>query len=458
MSDRAFVLIVDNDADEGEVLAKSLSDSGHACKVVSSGDDAVSSMRQRPPDVVVTDFGLRGGMNGVELLRRAKEQSPDIEVIFITSADGDQSTSLPVSPDDPVRTCDSVVRPIDTAKVRRKVQNAARRAMSARQRRLMRESLDRAFNFEGIIGVNEVLAKELKRVTKLAPTKCTVLIVGESGTGKELVAAAVHTLSDRRNKPFMPVNCAALSESLLESELFGHVKGAFTGALADRKGMLEAADGGTLFLDEIGDMPLSMQAKLLRTLESGEFVRVGSNEVRHADVRFVAATHRDLWELVEARGFREDLFYRLHGHGAVRIPPLRQRREDIPLLVEHFIEQACQENGRTVASVTPEALRKLSNHSWRGNVRELRHVVERMVVESEQGVLDVGDLPDNIRGSTDIVHVGTPSLAGLSMADVERIHILNTLKLTGGNREKAASILKIGARTLYRKLKDYGIT
>jgi len=302
------------------------------------------------------------------------------------------------------------------------------------------------------------LAKEIKRLSKLAPTKSTVLIFGESGTGKELFAKAIHVNSPRCDKPFKPVNCAALTESLLESELFGHVKGAFTGALSDRKGVIESAAGGTLFLDEIGDMPLTMQAKLLRTLENGEVIRVGSNEVRHIDVRYVAATHRDLWQRVEEGKFREDLFFRMHAHGAIRIPPLRERREDIPLLIRHFMDRANAENDRAVSGVTPDAVRKLTNHSWRGNVRELKYVVERMVLETDNDMLDVEDLPDNIRGSTEIVPVGVPSLAGLSMADVERLHILTTLKLTGGNRERAAGILKIGERTLYRKLKDYGIT
>jgi len=254
------------------------------------------------------------------------------------------------------------------------------------------------------------------------------------------------------------VNCPSLSETLLESELFGHVRGAFTGAVSDRKGVLESADGGTLFLDEIGDMSLAMQAKILRAVENGEVMRVGSNEVRHVDLRFVAATHRDLWELVEEKKFREDLFYRLHGHGAIRLPPLRNRREDIPLLVHHFIEIAVRENGQPPRQVTPEAMRKLSNHTWRGNVRELKAVVERMIVEADGDPIGIEDLPEQIRGSTDIVPAAVPTLAGLSMADVERLHILNTLKLTGGNRERAAAVLKIGARTLYRKLKDYGVT
>ncbi len=456
MSDKAFVLIVEDAADRAESIVRSLSRSGHACKVVSGSDEAMASMRQRPPDVIVSERDLGAAANGFDLVRLAREEAPDTEIVLITTAEAGESALEAVDGDG--RSLEYVVAPIDADELRRKVDRAVQRAMTARRERLMHEQLGRAFSFEGMIGSGDALAREIKRLTKLAPTKCTVLIVGESGTGKEMVATAIHKQSTRSGKAFVPINCAALSENLLESELFGHVKGAFTGAVGDRKGLLEAADGGTMFLDEIGDMPLSMQAKLLRTLEGGEVKRVGANDVRHVDVRFVAATHRDLWQRFESGDFREDLFYRLHAQGAIRIPPLRERREDIALLVDHFIRMGNEENGRSVIGVTAEALRKLTNQSWRGNVRELKYVVERMVIEADHDMLDVEDLPDSVRGSTDLVPVGLPSLAGLSMADVEKIHILNTLKLTGGNREKAASILKIGARTLYRKLKDYGIT
>ena len=458
MSEKAFVLIVEDGAAPDEAVAEALSGSGHACKVVSSGVEAVESIRQRPPDVVITDYRLSGDLDGMEVLRATKKESPDTEVIIVTAHGSEQLAREALSPDSPYRAYDYIIKPLDLDLVRAKVDHAARQAMTARQNRLMREQLDRAFSFEGIIGTNQALAREIKRVSKLAPTKSTILIFGESGTGKELIAKAVHVNSPRSTKPFKPVNCAALTESLLESELFGHVKGAFTGALSDRKGVIESADGGTLFLDEIGDMPMTMQAKILRTLESGELMRVGSNDLRFVDVRYVAATHHDLWERVEAGEFREDLFFRLHAHGAIRLPPLRERREDIPLLIQHFINKANAEHDRDITGVTPEAVRKLTNYGWRGNVRELKYVIERMVVEADGDMLDVEDLPENIRGSTDIVPLGAPSLAGLSMADVERLHILSTLKLTGGNRERAAHVLKIGERTLYRKLKDYGIT
>ncbi len=458
MADTAFVLIVEDDPAHGEAVAEGLRRAGHACRLVSSGTEAIESVRTRPPDVVLTDYKLGGPQDGMDVLRETRKLSPNTEVILMTAYGSEQLARDALGPDNPTPAYDYLIKPVDIDLVRDKVNRAAAKAHAARDAQTIRTRRAEAFNFEGIIGSSPVLAKEIRRIQKLARSKSTVLIIGESGTGKELVAQALHSNSPRAAKPFKVINCAALSESLLESELFGHVKGAFTGAISDKKGILEAADGGTLFLDEIGDMPLSMQAKLLRTLENGELQRVGSTEMRYVDVRFVAATHRDLRDLVEKGEFREDLFYRLHAQGAVRLPPLRQRREDIPILAQHFLEQANAENGANVQAFSPEAMRRLTNHNWRGNVRELRSVIEQAVIESENETITPDDLPESLRTTTDIVPLGGPSLAGLSMADVERLHILNTLKLTGGNREKAAKVLQIGARTLYRKLKDYGVT
>ncbi|NOX58085.1 MAG: sigma-54-dependent Fis family transcriptional regulator [Planctomycetes bacterium] len=458
MSSTAFVLIVEDNAAHGEAIAEGLKREGHACKVVSSGAEAIASVGVRPPDVIITDYKLGGPLNGMDVLKQARELSPHTQVILITAFGSEQLVRDALGPENPTPAYDYLIKPIDIDDVREKVNRAAEQAIAARDSKTMREQIEQAFNYEGIIGTSAALAKEIRRIQKLAKSKSTVLIFGESGTGKELVAQALHANSRRSGKAFKVINCAALSESLLESELFGHVKGAFTGAIADKKGILEAADGGTLFLDEIGDMPLSMQAKLLRTLESGEVQRVGSTDTRFVDVRFVAATHRNLREMVDAQTFREDLFYRLHAQGAIRLPPLRQRREDIPILAKHFLEEACRENGIEVNGISTEVMRRLTNQTWRGNVRELRSVIQQMVIEAEGDTLEVEDLPESLRTTTDIVAVGTPSLLGMSMADVERLHILNTLKLTGGNREKAAKILKIGARTLYRKLKDYGVT
>jgi two-component system response regulator HydG len=458
MSATAFVLIVEDDPAHGEAVAEGLRREGHACRVVTSGKEAIDSIKTRPPDVVLTDYKLGGQHDGMDVLRETRKLSPATEVILMTAYGSEQLARDALSPENPTPAFDYLIKPIDIDDVRKRVNAAAAKANAARDAAALQAHRDKAFDFGGIIGANEVLARELRRVRKLAKSKSTVLIVGETGTGKELVAQAIHANSPRAGKPFMVINCAAINESLLESELFGHVKGAFTGAISDKKGILEAADGGTLFLDEIGDMPLGMQAKLLRALESGEVQRVGSTETRTVDVRFVAATHRDLRERSEQGEFREDLFYRIHAQGAIRIPPLRHRREDIPLLATHFLERANEENGTLVEGFAPDVMRRLTNHPWRGNVRELRSVIDQMVIETDNEVLQVEDLPVTLQATTDIVPVGGPSLAGLSMADVERLHILNTLKLTDGNREKAAKILKIGTRTLYRKLRDYGVT
>jgi len=456
MKNTAFVLVAYGDADASESIARALRDAGHACRVVQTTSEATQSVRDRPPDVVVTDYRLDGDPTAREVIATAQQVAPDTEVVLIVDdLDLTAARALVTSESGP-RAYDYIVRPLDVDELRLKVDRAARQAIIARQNREMHERIDQAFSFEGLVGSSPSLVREIKRVRKLANSKSTILIVGETGTGKELFAQAIHTNSARKDKPFKVVNCAAISESLLETELFGHVKGAFTGAMTHRVGILEACDGGTLFLDEIGDMPLSMQAKLLRTLETGEVTPVGSNDMRHVDVRFVAATHRDLGELIKSGEFREDLLYRLRSHCRIRIPPLRERRDDIPLLVHHFLKQANDDNGTHVEGLAPDAMRKLTEYGWPGNVRELRSMVESMVIEADGTVLQVSDLPEPIQGTREIVPVSGPHLAGWSMADVERWHVLNTLRLAGGNREKAARILQIGARTLYRKLKEYG--
>mgnify|MGYP001593916100 FL=1 len=457
MSKSAFVLIVEDDRAHGEAIAEALSCGPFACNVVGDGASAIDSIEARPPDVVVTDFKLGGRVTGMDVLKKAKRANPATEVILITAYGSEQLARDALSQDNDYRAYDYLIKPIDIDLLREKVQRASWQALAAREAKLLREQLNDAFEFAGIIGKSDSIQREIKRLTKLARSKSTVLIVGETGTGKELFAQAVHLNSPRAGKPFKVLNCAAVSETLLESELFGHLKGAFTGAVADRKGLVEAADGGTMFLDEIGDMPLPMQAKLLRTLETGEVIRVGSNETQYFDVRFVAATNHDLTELVRDGRFREDLFYRLHANGAIRVPPLRQRREDIPVLVQHFLDQANKEYGTSHTGISADAMRKLVNHHWPGNVRELRNVVFRMCLEGEGPVLDVADLPDQLKASSDIVRVGPPNLAGMTMADVEKLHIMNTLRMFGGNRDKTAKALGIGARTLYRKLREYGL-
>lgn len=454
MEQTAFVLVVEDEPAHGEAIADGLRRQGHACHVVDSAQEAIKSVKHRPPDVVITDYKLGGQMDGMDVLRQTKRISPDTEVILIT-AYGDENLARDALKDGGAY--DYITKPLDLDRIREVVDRAARQAITSRENRALRDQLDKAFAFEGIIGSSAEMAKIIKILKQVADSKITVLIIGETGTGKELIAQAIHNNSSRQNKPYKVVNCAGVTESLLESELFGHVRGAFTGAISDRKGLFEAADGGTLFLDEVGDMPLAMQAKLLRALENGEIVRVGSNDPRRVDVRAIAATHQDLKQLKDKGEFREDLYYRL-AQVTIRIPPLRQRREDVPLLIHHFIEQANAELGRTITDITPQAIRQLVNYKWDGNVRQLRQVVYQMVLLSPGPQLDVDDIPEEFRATTDIVRAPQVALAGMSLRELEKLAIQATLQRTAGNREQTAKILGIGARTLYRKLKEYGLS
>jgi len=456
MSETAFILIVESDAEHAEVLAEKLRPEYRACRVATSRQEAIESLRTRRPDVIVMDELPDGrGVDADQLLKETRRNAPDAQVVLITP-DADRAERIESEYRSRVSTLTYDRKPVDLDRISGMVTQAVIQARRNRQSRALAEQSERAVEFDGILTANPQMLRIINMIQRIADSKLTVLILGESGTGKELVAAAIHRHSPRHNRPYRAINCAGLNENLLESELFGHVKGAFTGAVADRKGLFEVVDGGTLFLDEVGDMPLAMQAKLLRTLENGEIQPVGSVELRRVDVRVVAATRQDVRSMVEKGQFRDDLFYRLN-QATLRLPSLRERREDIPLLVGRFIKLACETHGKMVTLISPEAVRRLSGQQWAGNIRELRSVVDQMVVLADKPELDVDDLPDQVRGSTDIVLAGSPTTAGLTMEQLERIHISNTLKLTGGNREKTAKMLGIGARTLYRKLREYGL-
>lgn len=456
MSEAAFILIVETDPQHAEVLAEKLRPEYRACRVATSRQEAIESLRTRQPDVILVDDAPDSdGTSAEDVLLETSRVAPDAQVVFMTSNPhhvgeiesryGQRITTL---------TYDQ--KPVDLDRMGGLVARAVRQARRNRESRALAEQSQRAVEFDGIITASPQMLRIIHMIQRIADSKLTVLILGESGTGKELAASAIHKHSPRAGKAYRAINCAGLNENLLESELFGHVRGAFTGAVADRKGLFEIVDGGTLFLDEVGDMPMAMQAKLLRTLENGEIQPVGSTELRSVDVRVVAATRRDLRSMVEKGQFRDDLFYRLN-QATLRLPPLRERREDIPLLVSHFIKRASEVHKKTVTAITPEAVRRLSSQQWPGNVRELRSIIDQMVVLADRPELDVDDLPELVRGNTEIVLAGSPSTAGLTMEQLEKIHISNTLKLTGGNREKTAKMLGIGARTLYRKLREYGL-
>jgi two-component system response regulator HydG len=447
----AFILIVVGDEPAGEALREQLREqAGHSCRVVDNLAEARESIESRTPDVVVAEAALDGQATAPELAPLLDRLAPDASLLIIGDSPRPaqhKRIELLILP--PRDNLEQLVEPI---------RRAAEKAVGRREDRLLAETVaDRPVpHFEGIVGESVAMRNIIERIRKAARNKLTVLILGETGTGKDLIAEAIHKRSDRAGKPFLPLNCAGLNDNLLESQLFGHVKGAFTGAVSDRKGYFEAADGGTLFLDEIGDMPLNMQAKLLRTLERREITPVGSTEIRRVDVRLIAATNVDLYQKVEESAFREDLYYRLN-QWVIRVPPLRERRTDIPLLAIHLLRRANELHGTRVTGFSNEALEKLTEYAWPGNVRELMNLIESLAVEVEDRQINATDLPPRILGPRDIVPAAAGNMVGLTMAQVERMMIERTLQATQGNREQAAKMLDIGTRTLYRKLKEYDL-
>lgn len=448
--DAARILIVEDDRPQADAIAEALERAGHACVIVTEPRRALSIMEDDGFDLVITDLVMHE-VDGMGVLAHAKRLDPQTEVIMVTGHGTIETAVRAIRQG----ASDYITKPLNIGELRDRVAKALEHRHLVRRTEQLSAQLDERFGFEGLIGHSSVMRRVVEICRQIAPTNATVLIEGESGTGKELVAKALHNNSPRKDRNLVVLNCAALSESILESELFGHEKGAFTGAVASRKGRFEHADGGTLFLDEVGDMPATTQIKLLRVIEDGEIVRVGSNEPRRVDVRIVSATNQDLDELVERGKFREDLYFRLK---VVRIylPPLRERREDIPLLTEHYIRRLAGEHGKSISGITPGAQRALNSYDWPGNVRELINALETMIVLTRSEVLDEELIPPEIRPEGD-----QPQAAdlgpGMSLAGAERVLIARTLEMTGGNRQQAARILRIGQRTLYRKIKQYGL-
>jgi two-component system response regulator HydG len=354
-----------------------------------------------------------------------------------------------------------LTKPLDLKQLRAVTEKASSTLQLRRTNAELNRRLDEKFGFEGVIGNSQQMNRVIDMLKRIAPTDATVLIQGATGTGKELVAQAIHQNSPRKKKPFVALNCAALSENILESELFGHVKGAFTDASTDRVGKFEYANGGTLFLDEVGDMPTATQIKLLRVLESSEITRVGSNEPIKVNVRLLSATNRDLEEQIASGSFRRDLYHRLKVV-TVRLPDLTERAQDIPLLIEHFIKQMSKKHAKPVSGISTAARRRLLAYEWPGNVRQLRNIIESMVVVDFDGVLDADDLPSELSETSEQpvepTAGGLESLVGKPLEEIEKLFIAETLRMTGANREEAAKMLGIGERTLYRKIKDFGLS
>ena len=448
------VLVVDDDASMRHLLSVILHDHGFEARAVASAEDALREIEARAYDLVLTDVRMPG-MGGLGLLKEVQRRDPDL-VVVVMSAYGTHDAAI-----DAVKAgaWDYVSKPFRPDEVVLVLRKAEERERLARENRRLRGELRESYRPESIVGASAAMEELLRQVRKVAPLKTTVLVEGESGTGKELVARALHELSPRASFAFVAVNCGAIPAELIESELFGHVKGAFTDAHRNKKGLAAEADGGTLFLDEIGELPLGLQVKLLRFLEDEEVRPVGDTRSRKVDVRVVAATARDLRRAVAEGEFREDLFYRLNVVG-LRLPPLRERPEDVPALAAHFLARFARLRPELPPpSFSEEALAALAAHRWPGNVRELEHVVERAVVLAEKPVIGEEDLPDAVRDAPPPAGVAAPGDLSIKRGtrDLEARLIQAALDRTGGNRTRAAELLQISYRALLYKIKEYGL-
>jgi two-component system response regulator HydG len=445
-------LIVDNDKAHAHTMSEILERIGYDCDVATSGPEGLKRVQENTYDVLVTDM-VMNEVDGMELLAETKRVLPNCEVIMVTG-----HATVPKAVEAMQHGAFNFLeKPISSNGLRAVFERAVEAVRLRRENLDLVQRLDERFGFEGIIYASDRMKTVIDRLKRIAPTDATVLITGESGTGKELIAQAIHQNSPRKNKRMVPLNARAVAENLVESELFGHVKGAFTDAVTDRVGAFEYANGGTLFLDEVGDMPMSTQVKLLRVLEDNQITRVGDNKPIKVNVRLVSATNRDLEEAVHSGDFRRDLYYRIKVI-TVQLPSLRERREDIVPLVDHFRKQFVKRHGKQVKSISPAVSRRLFAYDWPGNVRQLRNAVETMVVLDTDGMLDVDDLPPElleIEDEPEEMVAGPLHLVGKPLSEIERWAIEQTLTLTNGNREETARILGIGARTLYRKLDKY---
>jgi len=443
------ILVVDDDPETCRLMNELLREPEREIEMAESPEQALAQLAGGRFDLVVSDINLNADQNGLDLLRAFKASDPEVEVVLI-SAFGTLETALEAVK---AGAFDYVSKPVDIAQVREVVSRALARRARAAEPRASLFPVGHAAP-DGLFGRSGGMLAVYKQIALACGADAPVLVMGETGTGKELVARAIHRNGARAARPFVPVNCGALPEGLLESELFGHVRGAFTGAVADKRGLFEEARGGTLFLDEIGEMSKSLQVRLLRALELGEVRPVGSARATTVDTRVIAATHRDLERAVREGGFREDLFYRLHVF-VIRVPPLRERREDIPLLAAHFLAGFAA-RGRGAAALTPAAVAALATHDWPGNVRELENTLARLVAEARGGTIDVPDLPPSFRERPAALE--EPLFTGLpSLEELEKRYLRHVLAEVRGNRSRAAEVLGIDRRTLYRMAERFGI-
>lgn len=449
-SNQLSVLVVDDDPDTQDLLSEVLSGEGYGVSTSGSGEEALQIGQQKRFDVIISDMKLGTNLNGLDVLRAYKSIQPESEVILIT-AFGSMETAI-----EAVRAgaFDYISKPFKIDEVLLQVSRAIESRRLIRENRNLKRELATQGRLSSLVGRSPAMLEIYKKIAMVADGRSTVLITGESGTGKELVAKAIHYNGSRAGERFFAVNCGALAESLLETELFGHAKGSFTGAFESKRGILEEASGGTVFLDEVSEMSSALQVKLLRAIEEQEVRRIGSNEVIKTDLRFVAASNRVLGKLVEEGKFRADLYYRLRVV-EIEIPPLRERGEDIPLLVEHFLKGLGQDRGQSY-TLSSQGLSALISYEWPGNVRELENTLEAAVALNRSGVITLDDLPPKLRPSSprseklEQLHAGLPSLDELA-----KRYLQHVLKVTGDNKARAASIMGIDRKTLYRMVKRF---
>jgi DNA-binding NtrC family response regulator len=443
--DKQVILIVEDDATVGESLQHLFKKKGYEILLASNGKEALHLFRQGNVDLVITDL-IMPKMDGIELLEAVKSLRPETEVIVI-SAQGTIEKAVQAMK---LGAFDFIEKPINPRVLSLLVERALEKQTLILQNRDLRSRLEEKFHSKNIIGRSEKMVKIFELIDHIAPYDSSVLIIGESGTGKELIANAIHYRSPRASMPFIKVSCASLSEGVIESELFGHEKGAFTGAISSRKGRFEMAHQGTLFLDEVEDIPPATQIKLLRVLQEGEFERVGGNKTIRVNIRIIAASNRDLQEGVRNSTFREDLYYRLNVVN-IKLPALRDRREDIPFLVNFFIEKFNQKYHMEVKGISQRAMNLLIDYHWSGNVRELENMIESILVINSPEVIDLPQLPQEIREFKEKLEV-IPIKIGTPLEEVEREMLVHTLKATKGNKRRAAELLGINVRTIHRKM------
>lgn len=448
------ILIVDDDRAHLSMLRTVLSGWGYQTVEVQDGSDAISEVREKPFDCILMDVRM-ANVGGIEALKEIKFINPAIPVIIMTAFSSVDTAVEAMK----LGAYDYLTKPLNFDELQLTLQRSLAYLELARENRSLKDLLSSNDALTSIIGASKAIRDLKEMIQSVAPSEATVLIVGESGTGKELIARAIHKCSRRKDKPLVSVNCAALTDSLLESELFGHEKGAFTGADKRRDGRFMQANKGTIFLDEVGEVPLPMQAKLLRAIQEREVQRVGSDAVLHADVRIIAATNKDLMERVREATFREDLYYRLNVV-TIESPSLAIRSDDIPILAKHFLVKLSEQNRKKIIDFSPSAMDYLSRYAWPGNVRELENAVERAVVLCNGNYITERELPPSITSSfndTDLQDGGAAKMAGLPLEEIEREAIIQTLQKTSGNKSEAAKLLNITRTTLNNKIKKYKI-